>query len=130
VRKFYMSRGYFDVYSNKAKIKFIYKAFKEYNKTWASAEVKNINADCRGKFEDFTNIFLDESEYDKRKLDETKQLETEDQVSWSWMKARAFGLWNQQKYKIIEIADMVGLEQSTISKYIREYKKVMAETDK
>jgi len=77
VRKMGMRRGYADVYTDKRKIEFIYKGFKQYKKDWSSPEIRNIKPDCKLKFEDYSNTFYDENEYDKRKLESTKQVPKE-----------------------------------------------------
>ena len=125
VRKFYLQRGYFDVYTNKKKIKYLYNLFKFHYKDWGSPEVKKVTADCRGKYDDFTDLFLDDEEYNKRKLEETRQLEIDDKLHWAPEKALAFGLWFKGGLKQREIGEKVGLDQSTIARYIPEFKKIM-----
>ncbi|GAG00938.1 unnamed protein product, partial [marine sediment metagenome] len=106
VRNFGFKRGYFEVYTNKNKIRFIYNGLKFYGKTWDSPEIKNVKPDCRGMFPDYGDTFYDEREYDRMKLEETKQQESTN-TSWPKMKMVAFHLWSQ-KYKHIEIMQLTG----------------------
>jgi hypothetical protein len=124
VRRFGLRRGYFDVYTNKKKIKFIYNAFKYYNATWESKQVRNINADCKGKFENYEGLFLDEDEYNRLKLEETKQLESVDGVQWKKEKAQVFYYW-AKGHKYREIEDYTGVKEGTIKGWAKDFKKVV-----
>jgi hypothetical protein len=50
---------------------------KEQRKTWDSFEIKNCSPDSYGKFDNWENVFFDAKEYEKRKIEETKQIEDE-----------------------------------------------------
>lgn len=124
VRKIGMKRGYFDVYSKKAKIKFIYNAFKFYNKTWTSKEVRSINPDCKGKFQNYQGLFLDTIQYNKLKLEETQQIEEgEGEKTWTTNKVKAIYLWAKNpKYTYEEIAGELGMHTESVGRIIREFK--------
>lgn len=77
VIRFGNKRGYFEAFTDKRKIKFIYNGLKYYGKTWSSAEIKRIPPDCRGRFPDYSGVFFDEEEYDKLKLEQTREDEDE-----------------------------------------------------
>lgn len=128
VRRFGLKRGYFDVFTNKSKIKFIYNAFKYFNKTWDSKIIKDINPDCKGKFQDFTDLFLSEEEYDRLKLEETKQLEeTQGKVTWSEDQIRAFYDWCKGQTVASKLADKYGVHKSTMGDWLKKFKKVVGE---
>jgi len=126
IKSFGLERGYFDVYTKKNKMTFIYNAFKHYNRNWDSYDVKNVTKDCKGKFDDFSNVFLDEQEYDKRKLEETKQIEDKKSgVNWTKQKAQAFGLWCKgMKHK--DICEELGCTIYQIQNWVnRDYKSLV-----
>lgn len=81
VRTFGIKRGYFDIYVHKYKINFLFQAFKYYNKNWYSKVVKQIKPDSKGMFDDYSDIFISEEEYEKNKIEETKQIDKEDKNS-------------------------------------------------
>lgn len=121
-----LQRGYFNAYTSKNKIKFIYKAFKEYNKDWNSKEVRDIYPDCKGKFDNYHGLFLDPKEYDSLKLEETKQIEDEGQISWSLTKTQAFHYWTKGlKYR--DIAIKINGKETTLKSWVSEFKKVVGE---
>jgi len=70
-----LTRGYWKCYTKKNKIKYIYDMMKEQKKTWDSDEIKNCSLDSYGQFDNWENIFFDAKEYEKRKIEETKQQE-------------------------------------------------------
>jgi hypothetical protein len=74
-----LNRGYWKCYTKKNKIKYIYDMMKEQRKTWDSFEIKNCNPDSYGQFDNWENIFFDAKEYEKRKIQETKQAEEEEE---------------------------------------------------
>lgn len=123
VRKFYIQRGYFDCYCNPKKIKFIYNAFKYYNKTWDNWEIKKINPDCKGKFMDFSDMFVDEAEYDRLKLEETKQIEENININWKPQKVKAFYYWSKGGNTHKKIAENVGVARQTIGTWISDFEK-------
>lgn len=124
VRRMGLRRGYFDVYTKKKHIQFIYNAFKFYNATWNSKYVKNIYPCCKGKFENYEGLFLDEDEYNRLKLEETKQLEATSGVQWKKEKVRAFYYW-AKGHKFPEIEDYVGVKASTIRNWATDFKKIV-----
>jgi len=75
VRTMGIKRGYFDCYTNKSKIEFLFNAFKQHKKTWNSKVVRNIKPDCKGKFPDYSGMFFNKKEYSEMKDKETKQME-------------------------------------------------------
>ena len=79
VKSYYgVKRGYFDAYvNNEKKDKLLY-WFKDMRKSNFPAKTNLkffVEPDCRGRFDDYTGLFLDEEEYDKKKLEETNLFE-------------------------------------------------------
>jgi len=127
IKSFGFLRGYFDCYTEKTNIMFIYKAFKEFNKTWKSKEVRRIKPDSKGKFADWNGIFIDPVEFDKRKMDETSQevQNSKSKLNWDIRKTKAYVLWSQGvKYK--EIYSKLNIPTSTLNMWVPEFKKVQA----
>jgi hypothetical protein len=119
------TRGYFDCYTNKNKIEFLYNAFKNHNKTWSSPIVRGVNPDCKGTFMDFSGMFLNKSEYSKKKDLETKQLTeanggVSSEISWSKQKMKAYSLWLKGDKTQVEIGKEVGVKRSCISNWVAE----------
>ena len=113
VKKIGLTRGYFNVYTDKRKIKFIYNAFKFFNKDWNSNEVKNIWPDCRGKFNDYHGLFLDPNKYDELKLEETRQIENSGSISWTSQKIKAFYFWSKEM-PLKEVSKLTGTPYTTV----------------
>jgi hypothetical protein len=125
VRTMGTTRGYFDCYTNKSKIEFLYNAFKNYNKTWTSPVVKGVNPDCKGTFMDFSGKFLKKSEYSKKKDEETKQLTEADggkkkEINWTLQKMKAYNLWLKGGITHLEIGKAVGVKRSAVSNWVSE----------
>lgn len=123
VMRFGVKRGYFEVYTDKRKIKFIYDGFKYYGKNWSSPEIRQILPDCRGKFPDYTNRFIDKDEYDKTKLQETRD-DFSEEVIWKPVKIKGFGLWCKGGMTQEQMAEEIGVQYSTFRGWVREYKKI------
>ena len=123
VMRFGTQRGYFEVYTDKRKIKFIYDGFKYYGKNWSSPEIRQILPDCRGKFPDYSGIFYDEDEYDAKKLEETRDEVTED-IMWKPNKIAGYGLWMQGEMTQEQISEQIGIPYSTFRGWVRDYKKI------
>lgn len=126
VRSFGFLRGYFDCYVNKTNIEFLYKAFKEYKKTWNSPEVKRIRPDCKGKFDDWRGIFLDPEEFDERKIEQTKQMEEEANsgsiiLTEKMIKALNLKMENPQMTQN-EIGQRVGVHFRTVGDWFKKMK--------
>ena len=68
-----LERGYFKVYTNLSQIYFIWNGFKNFGKNWFSSEIRNVRPSCAGVYPDYRGIFLDPKEFDKRKLEQTRQ---------------------------------------------------------
>lgn len=123
VMRFGTKRGYFEVYTDKRKIKFIYDGFKYYGKNWSSPEIRQILPDCRGKFPDYSGIFYDEDEYDIKKLEETRD-EVTDDIMWKANKIAGYGLWVQGELSQEKISEHIGIPYSTFRGWVRDYKKI------
>ena len=73
VRSMMLNNGYFDCWTKKWKIEKLYEYFKEQKFKWNSPKVRKIAADCKGKFPNYEDFFLDPQEFDKlKKLTESK----------------------------------------------------------
>jgi len=116
-----LTRGKFKAYTDKRKILRLYDLFKIQKATWATKEVGKIKANWGGYFHDYCGIFLDEKEYNKRKLEETKQAEVQDKKSDRELKSLAGMLSKDISQK--EIANMWGVEPSYISQLKSKLKK-------
>lgn len=129
IKRIGMTRGYFNVYTNKNNIKWLYFQFKYLNRSWNHPDVNKVYPDCVGKFDDWTDLFISESEYEKMKMKETKQLESEDKIIWTRQKTQAFYYWSLNKYKQKDIGDLVGMSQSTVANWCQEFKNIINQTD-
>lgn len=125
IKSFGLLRGYFDCYTNKTNIQFLYRAFKEFNKSWHSPEVKRIRPDCKGKFKDWRGIFLDPVEFDRLKMEQTKQMEEEKEGVIPIKKLEAYFL-KMQNPKMFnrEIGSRIGIHEKTVGKYLRDIKEL------
>lgn len=120
VRRFGLTRGYFDVYTNKKKIKFIYNAFKIYNKTFDDKVVRDTKPDCKGKFSDYSDLFLDTKEYDKLKLEETKQVEDDSGIKLnSNMVAGVKMKLENPEFTYTKIAHKLNVAPATVTQWFR-----------
>jgi hypothetical protein len=123
VMRFGTKRGYFEVYTDKRKIKFIYDGFKYYGKNWSSPEIRQILPDCRGRFPDYSNIFFNKEDYDSKKLEETRE-ENTDEILWKPNKIAGYGLWKAKTMNQEQIAETIGVPYSTFRGWVRDYKKI------
>ena len=134
VISFGFRRGYFNVYVNKSKIEFLYNAFKIYKKSWRSPVVKKIRPDCKGTAMNFGGLFLDEDEYNRRKLEETKQIEEENEkgkkkesgddnnnTNWSLDKIKVYGMFSSGTSSPTELHKMSGVPKRTIENWKRDF---------
>lgn len=117
------TRGFFKIY-NSDEIKEVYWLLKE--KKINSIQQYNAGIKPFYKFWDYENVFFDEKEYEAKKIEETKQNSDDTNISWKIEKTKAFGMWCRG-IKQVDIAQELGLDQSTISKYVRDFKHVMNE---
>lgn len=99
-----LSRGYWKCWTNQANFYFIWNGLKNMGKSWHSKEIKEKRPCAQGRFPDYSNIFVDEKEFDKRKMEETKQGEEETTDK------KTIGL-----HKAIQHLKEQGLTQSKIS---------------
>jgi energy-coupling factor transporter ATP-binding protein EcfA2 len=77
VEKEYLDRGMFKCFLAKNKIKYLYTQMKVFRHSWGHPDVNCVRPDGVGRFQDFTNIFIDVDEYEKQKIEQTKQIEEE-----------------------------------------------------
>ena len=68
-----LERGYFKVFTNLINIYYLWNGFKNFNKNWLSPEIKKIMPDSIGRYPDYRGIFLDPEEFDRQKLEQTRQ---------------------------------------------------------
>lgn len=68
-------RGYIDIYTNKWAINKIYELNKDLKLGWDHPMMKKIKPNKKGKFENWKDEFLDSEEFDRRKIEETRQME-------------------------------------------------------
>lgn len=122
VKSIYDTRGYFDVYTNPINILFIYKAFTEYKKNWKSPEVKIIRPDHKGKFGLWKGIFLDSEEFDKRKIEETRQSEQDSDKTKVNICKLIVVLKDKFNMTYKKIAEELDLHPNTIGDYYRRGK--------
>lgn len=127
VKSFGLRRGYFDCYVKKHKIQRLYNHFKKYKGTWEDKEIKWVKPDKKGRFMDYRGLFLDEKEYDKMKLEETKQVEESESSTPNKIKyrkdnpdkKRAQDLWKTGDYKSHrQLAKYLGYSQPVVSDWI------------
>jgi hypothetical protein len=50
---------------------------KVFRHSWGHPDVNCVRPDGVGRFQDFSNIFIDAEEYEKQKIEQTKQMEEE-----------------------------------------------------
>lgn len=106
-----VDRGYFDSYVLPHKISYIYDWFKIHKKkSWP----KDIKPDGKGKYQDYSGLFLDAEEYNKRKLEETASTKKE--------KINPKQLIDDYKYEILRNMRTQGLEWKSIATYFGEQK--------
>lgn len=131
---FGFKRGYFNVYVNKSKIEFLYNAFKIYKKSWRSPAVKKIKPDCKGTAMNFGGLFLEEGEYNKRKLEETRQIEAENdgkgkkssdekdsESKWSMDKIKVYGFYATGVTSPTRLHEMSGVSKRTIENWKKDF---------
>ena len=118
-----VKRGYFNCYTSKGKINFLFNAFKKYKKNWNSQLVRGVAPDGKGTYMDYSGKFFNNAEYKKRKDEETKQLEEGEgktgNISWSPQKAKGFYLWSKGNMTQQEIAHEVGVKRTTVSSWVQ-----------
>jgi len=76
---------------------------------------------------DFSDIFMDEDEYDRLKLEETKQMEDKGMVNWKPEKMKAFYIWASTDKKLIEISEMVGVHRTTLTQWAKDFNRMTNE---
>lgn len=111
-----LERGFFKIWVNKRKILSLYDAFKNQKLTWKSKYVNMIRHDWAGRFKDYHGVFLDEHEYDKKKLEETKQSDENqrDAKSDRINKLLAHMIY-VQRMRIKDIAAILGITPNGVS---------------
>lgn len=127
IKKIGLNRGYFNAFTHKNKIKFLYNAFKFFNKTWSSPEVRKVLPDCKGKFDNWNGLFLDPIEYNRLKLEETKQIEDNQNINWRKEKVKAFALWFRGGMTQKEIAKEIDTPRSTVASWVEDFKNVVGQ---
>ena len=114
------TRGYFKIYSQK-ELKECYWLLKE-------KKIKSIG-DYNGaikpffRFYNYEDVFINEEEYEQKKIEETNQSNEDNKVTWSKEKMKAFYLWGATSKKMMDIADIVGVHRNTVSTWVRDFKK-------
>lgn len=116
VRRFGNKRGYWEAYTDKRKIRFIYNGLKYYGKTWSSPEIKRILPDSKGKFPDYSNIFFDDEDYDKAKLEQTR--EDEEKESPKELRKKRIEKMVEQGMTHQQIGDIEGVNRSRITQIV------------
>ena len=133
-------RGYFQAYTNRHKIKYIYDYMK-YSKRMSFP--KGVNPDGKGKFQDFSGLFIDSEKYNARKLEETSKMKekkkTDKQIEKERMQketmedmiAKKKKIWHdaqpwlQKGYSKNATATKLGIPQSTFKQWYRQIEKEM-----
>jgi hypothetical protein len=89
------------------------------NKQWDSKDIRIIQPTHKGRFPDYEDIFIDEDEFVKRKLEQTKQNEEpEDKKSLAIKKVIHKFVEDGLKYN--EIADILGYSTEQIGRINRK----------
>lgn len=123
IMRFGTKRGFFEAYTDKRKIKFIYDGFKFYGKNWSSPEIRKILPDCRGKFPDYGEVFFSKDDYNKQKLEETRENAGEE-IIWKPKKIIAFGLWKEKNLTQEKMAEKIKVPYGTLKDWIKDFKKI------
>jgi len=119
VRRFGLKRGYMEIYTNIKDIYYIWNGIKNMNKQWDSKDIRIIQPTHKGRFPDYEDIFIDEDEFVKRKLEQTKQNEEpEDKKSLAIKKVIHKFVEDGLKYN--EIADILGYSTEQIGRINRK----------
>lgn len=115
-------RGYFKIYNPK-EIRELYWMLKE-NKIKYISHYRS-KAKPFFKFRDLSNIFINEEQYEEKKIQETKQLQENNGINWSEIKIKTFYYWSQGlKHK--DINTKTGVSVGTIKSWsANEFKKVV-----
>lgn len=123
VENFALERGRFKFFMNKAKIEYAYDLFKYQKKTWKSKEVKLIKPDCKGNFMNYQGIFLDPIEYNERKMQETRQLNSQLIVDGDMIKAYKLFLELGNK---AEVARQMNRPATTVKEWIYKFEQAVS----
>lgn len=115
-----LSRGYWKCWTNKANIYFVWNGLKNMGKSWHSKEIKEKRPCAFGKFPDYSDLFVDEKEFDKRKLQETKQNEEEVTDKKTVGLHNAIKHLKEQGLSHTRIADIVGYSAKHIGEILRK----------
>lgn len=107
----YRQRGYFKAYLDKKKIKTIYQAFKYYKWDWDRITIK---PDVTGNFHPYIDDIFGDSQYDKIKLEETKQSTKNDTPSHEATKTEKVRELLYKGFKPKEIIDKVGVDSALV----------------
>lgn len=115
-----LSRGYWKCWTNTANIYFIWNGLKNMGKSWHSKEIKEKRPCAFGKFADYSDLFVDEKEFDKRKLQETKQNEEEKTDKKTIGLHNAIKHLKEQGLSHTKIADIIGYSAKHIGEILRK----------
>ena len=113
-------RGYFKLY-NTRELKDIYWLLK-LQKIRSISEYSATGKPFY-KFRNFEGIFIDEKEYEDKKIELTKSEISTSSIKWTEDKLKAFHLWSKTTKKLVDIADIVGINRSTMTPWGRDFKK-------
>lgn len=120
-------RGYFKVYSQKETLH-LYTLLKK----GSIRDIKQYSGYQKPffRFWDAENVFINEDEYEEKKIEQTNRLlEDNSKINWSKEKVQGFGLWSKGDKKQVEIANIVDVRPSTVSDWVRDYRKFVVSED-
>lgn len=117
------TRGYFKIYNQK-ELQDIYWMLKEQKLKYISQY--SATSKPFYKFRNFEGVFLDEEEYESKKIEETRQSMNESNISWRADKVKAFHLWSKDKHTNVYISEKVGVHKVTIGEWVKQFKKVIS----
>ena len=118
IKKIGFSRGYFDCWVDKQKIYNLWDNFKNYKNGWNSTWVRKIKPDCKGKFNDYRGMFLDNVKFDELKFEQTKQSEKEND---SKIPASALKGWKMKKETPKRSVRDIALELEVSHQFLYEW---------
>jgi energy-coupling factor transporter ATP-binding protein EcfA2 len=119
VRRFGLKRGYMEIYTDIKNIYYIWNGIKNMNKQWDSKDIRIIKPDHKGTFPDYEDIFIDEEEFVKRKLEQTKQ--NEDSTDKKEItNINAIKKFKELGYKNTQIADFLGIHKVTVGEKLKK----------
>jgi len=114
------TRGYFKIYNTK-ELQQIYWLLKEKKINYISQY--SAFSKPLFQFRNLEGVFINEKEYEDKKIEETRQQIGTGNISWSDKKLKAFFLWASTKKKQVDIAEIIGVSANSMTTWVRDFKK-------